>query len=46
MIVRLWNNDSSDYVDLEAETIEEIRELAKERISLPDWSEGHSEVVE
>lgn len=35
MIIRIHNNDSTDYVDYEADTVEEIRELCKERILLP-----------
>lgn len=46
MIVRVHNNDSSDYVDYEADTIEEIRELAKERITLSSWKNGWSEKLE
>ena len=32
MIIRIWNNDGNDYCDYEAETIEEIREMCKDRI--------------
>lgn len=46
MIVRIHNNDSTDYVDYEADTIEEIREMCKERITLPTWDHGWSEVIE
>ena len=45
MIVRLYNNNGSDYCDYEADTVEEIRELAKDRITLPDWKNGWSEVI-
>lgn len=45
MKVRLWNNDSTDSVIYEAETIEEIREMAKERITLPTWNNGWSEQI-
>lgn len=46
MIIRLWNNDSTDYCDYEADTVEEIKELCKERIALPDWKNGWSERIE
>ena len=46
MIIRIYNNDGTDYVDYEADTLEEIKELCKERIILPGWSKGHSEVLE
>ena len=45
MKIRVYNNDGSDYVDYEG-TIEEIREDCAERITLPDWRDGHSEVLE
>lgn len=44
MTIRLWNNDSSDYVDYTG-TLEEIREDAKERIKLPSWKNGWSEEI-
>ncbi len=43
MRYRVHNNDDTDYVDYEAETIEEIKELAKMRIKLPTWDKGWSE---
>lgn len=46
MIIRVYNNDSTDYVDYEADTVEEIREMCEERIKLPTWSNGWSEVIE
>ena len=46
MIIRIYNNDSSDYVDYEADTIEEIRDMCKERIQLPTWENGYSEIIE
>jgi len=46
MIIRLYNDDSSDYVDLEADTAKEIRDMAKNRIALPTWQNGWSEVIE
>ena len=45
MKIRLYNNDGSDFCDYEADTIEEIRELANGRITLPTWKDGHSEVL-
>lgn len=45
MIIRLWNNDSTDHCDYEADTVEEIREMCKERILLPTWKDGWSEVI-
>jgi len=45
MTIRVWNNDSSDYCDYEADTVEEIREQCAERISRPDWNDGWSEVI-
>ena len=46
MIIRIYNNDGTDYCDYEADTVEEIREMCKERISLPNWSNGWSKVLE
>ena len=46
LTLRLHNNDSTDYVDYTADTIEEIRELAAERIKLPTWDSGWSEVID
>lgn len=46
MKVRIHNNDDTDYADYEADTIKEIREQAKVRITLPTWNEGYSEVLE
>ena len=45
MKIRLHNDDSTDHADYEG-TLEEIREQAKERIKLPTWSNGWSEVLE
>ena len=45
MKLRLHNNDDTDFCDYEADTIEEIREQAKNRIALPTWSNGWSEVL-
>ncbi len=44
--IRIHNDDSTDHCDYEAETIEEIREQSAERIKLPTWSKGWSEVIE
>lgn len=46
MIVRVHNNDDTDYCDYEAETIEEIRELAKNRIHSETWDKGWSERID
>jgi hypothetical protein len=46
MKVRIYNNDSSDYVDYEASTIEQILHMAQDRIKQPGWDRGHSEVLE
>lgn len=46
MTIRVHNDDSTDYVDYEADTVEEIREMAKERITLAGWSNGWSEVID
>lgn len=46
MKVRLHNNDSTDYCDYEGENVEDIREKAKNRIKLPTWDKGWSEVLE
>lgn len=45
MKIRIHNNDSTDSIDYEADTVEEIREQAKERIKLPTWNNGWSEVI-
>ena len=45
MKIRIWNNDSTDSVVYEAETVEEIREKASERIKLPTWDKWWSEVI-
>lgn len=44
--IRIHNDDSTDEVDITGDTIEEIREKAKDRIKLPTWSNGWSEVIE
>ena len=43
MRYRIHNNDSTDFVEYEADTIEEIREMSKGRRSLPTWGDGWSE---
>ena len=45
MIIRIWNNDSTDYCDYEANTVEEIKKACAERIKLLDWSKGWSEII-
>ncbi len=45
MKIRLWNNDSTDYCDYEG-TLEEIKEQAKARMTLPTWKDGWSETLE
>ena len=45
MIIRIYNNDGSDYADYEG-TLEEIREECKSRIALDSWKNGHSEILE
>lgn len=46
MKIRLYDNDGSDFADYEADTIEEIREQVKNRITLSTWKNGHSEMLE
>ena len=46
MIIRIYNDDASDFCDYEADTVKEIKELCKERIKLPTWKNGHSEIIE
>ena len=45
MKIRVFDNEASDYCDYEADTVEEIKVLCKERIELPNWKNGHSEVI-
>ena len=45
MKMRLHNNDSTDYVDYEGETLEEIKKQAKDRIDSPGWRCGWSERI-
>ena len=46
MTIRIYNDNGTDYADYEADTLEEIKELCKERINLSVWTNGHSEVLE
>jgi len=46
MKIKLHNNDSTDEVVYEGETVEDIRAQCKERIKLPTWDKGWSEVIE
>lgn len=45
MIVRLYNDYGTDFCDYEADTIEDIRDMCKDRIKLPTWSNGWSELI-
>lgn len=45
MRIRLWNDDTTDSVVYEGETVCECQDQAKERISLPGWKHGWSEVL-
>lgn len=45
MKIRIHNNDSTDHCDYEGENIEEIKEKCADRIKLPTWSNGWSEVI-
>ena len=45
MTIRIWNNDSTDYCDYKADTIEEIKVMCSERIKLPAWNNGWSERI-
>ena len=46
MKLRIHNNDGSDFADYEADTIDEIKEQCKYRISSDSWKNGWSEVLE
>lgn len=46
MKVRLYNNDETDFIDYEADTIEEIQEQAKSRLTLLSWKDGRSVKLE
>ena len=45
MKIRIHNNDDTDSVVYEAETLEEIKKIASERIKLPTWDKGWSEEI-
>jgi len=45
MVIRIYNNDGSDYCDYEG-TLEEIRAKCADRIKEANWCNGHSEVLE
>lgn len=45
MKIRLHNNDDTDFVDYEADTIGEIRELAHDRTQILGWEQGWSEIL-
>lgn len=45
MKIRLYNNDSTDYVDYEG-TIDEIRKAANDTLKSPTWRDGWSKVLE
>ena len=46
MTIRIYNDNGTDYADYEADTLEEIKSMCKERINLSGWTNGHSEVLE
>lgn len=46
MKVMIHNNDDTDFVVYEEDTIEEIREACADRIKQPTWNNGWSEVIE
>lgn len=46
MILRICNDNGTDYADYKADTLEEIKSMCKERITLSGWTNGHSEVLE
>lgn len=46
MKIKLHNNDSTDSVIYEGETIEDIMLQAKERLKLFSWSKDWSEIIE
>ena len=46
MTYRIHNDDDTDYCDYTADTIEEIKELCKDRIMSKGWSNGWSEKIE
>ena len=46
MIYRIHNDDSTDHVDYEGDTIDDIKEQCKDHIKLPTWQRGWSEQIE
>lgn len=46
MKIKIHNNDSTDEVIYVGNNIEDIRNQVKERIKLPTWNTGWSEVIE
>lgn len=46
MKVRIHNNDDTDQIDVEGESLEEIREEVEELIKRPSWCNGWSETIE
>ena len=44
MIIRIWNDDSTDHCDYEG-TLEEIHEQCQKRIKTPTWKNGWSETI-
>lgn len=41
--IRIHNNDNTDFVDYEGNTVDDIQKQAKNRIKLPAWNHGWSE---
>ena len=46
MKLRLHSSDGTDYIYYEGETVDEISEQSKERMKLPTWKDGWSEILE
>ena len=46
MKYRVFNDEGTDFVDFEGDTIEDIRHQASNRITLPTWKNGYSEKLE
>lgn len=45
MKIRIHNDNDTDYIDYEGETIEEIREKAADRLKMKGWKNGWSEEI-
>ena len=45
MIIRIHNNNSTDYADYEEDSVEKIREKSKFRRKSPGWDKGWSEII-